>query len=218
MPDSATTQPATAAAAASTADIAAPPAAVANPAPTPVATPDYTDDRADLTRRAAYWKSILSEHPMSSEFIDAHDDLSLLLPEDIESQSKTLALMEKQIEQGAEDARRFLDESTRFDSSGQRPLKELLEALYQVDQHGIIIDDGPRFGDMIQNNNVTVGEMIDRYRNYYQRLAKKFLNGSHKRAAILNSVRTGEASRSLMPDNARPETDVRKQYSLEPKQ
>lgn len=162
-----------------------------------------------------YWKSILQEHPLSPEFIDAHDDLSLLIPDDFDSQAKTLALMEKQIEQGAEDARRFLDDSTRFDSPGQRPLKELLEALYQVDQHGIIIDDGPRFSQMIQNDSITVGDMVNRYRNYYQRLAKKFLNGSHKRAAILNSIRTGEASRSLMPESARPETDNRAQYSLE---
>jgi hypothetical protein len=212
MPDSATTQPVTAAAA-TTSDLAQPQVLTEGPAPAA----DYTDGRTDLGRRAEYWSSILAEHPMSLEFIDAHDDLSLLVPEDIESQAKMLAMMEKQIEQGAEDARRYLDESTRFDSAAQRPLKELLEALYQVDQHGIIIDDGPRFGEMIQNNNVTIGEMIDRYRNYYQRLAKKFLNGSHKRATILNSVRTGEASRSLMPPSARPETDARKQYSLEPK-
>lgn len=216
MPDSAITQPATAAAA-TTADLPQPHVLIENQAPAATSNEYQLDDRADLTRRAEYWKGILTEHPMSSEFIEAHDDLALLLPEDIESQSKTLALMEKQIEQGAEDARRFLDESTRFDSPGQRPLKELLESLYQVDQHGIIIDDGPRFTEMIQNDNVTVGDMIGRYRNYYQRLAKKFLNGSHKRAAILNSVRTGEASRSLMPETARPDTDARKQYSLEQK-
>jgi hypothetical protein len=213
MPDSATTQPATAAIATAS-DLPAPSVMSESPAPAANNYPPI-DDRSDLTRRAEYWKSILSEHPMSSEFIEAHDDLSLLMPEDMESQSKTLALMEKQIEQGAEDARRFLDESTRFDNPGMRPLKELLESLYQVDQHGIIIDDGPRFGEMIQNNAVTVGDLISRYRNYYQRLAKKFLNGSHKRAAILNSIRTGEASRSLLPESARPETDARKQYSLE---
>jgi hypothetical protein len=210
MPDSATTQPATAAAA-SPAGLTPPPAAE-------TVNQDYgLDDRADLSRRADYWRSVLKEHPMSPEFVEAHDDLSLLLPDDTDAQARTLALMEKQIEQGAEDARRFLDESTRFDTSGQRPLKELLEALYQVDQHGIIIDDGPRFAQMLQNDSVTVGELIGRYRNYYQRLAKKFLNGSHKRAAILNSVRTGEASRSLMPESARPETDIRQQYSLEQK-
>lgn len=210
MPDQATTAP-TSAAAASTASLPVAPQPVIDP------TNYGFDEKTDLTRRAEYWKEVLKEHPMSPEFIEAHEDLSLLLPEDIDAQARTLALMEKQIEQGAEDARRFLDASTEFDNSGQRPLKQLLEALYQVDQHGIIIDDGATFGEMIQNDNVTIGQLISRYRSYNQRLAKKFLNGSHKRAAILNSVRTGEASRSLMPDAARPETDTRKQYSLEQK-
>jgi len=212
MPDAISTQP-QAPAAASTANMPVIP--VADP---PEQIQDLPfDERADLARRAEYWKGVLKENPMSPEFIEAHDDLSLLIPDDIDAQSRTLALMEKQIEQGAEEARRFLDDSTVFDQPGRRPLKQLLEAFYQVDQHGIIIDDGPSFAEMIQTNTVTIGELIDRYRNYNQRLAKKFLNGSHKRAAILNSVRTGEASRSLMPPSARSETDTRTQYSLEQK-
>ena len=213
MPDSATTQP-QAPAAASTANMtSAIPVGI-----TEQQVKDMPfDERADLSRRAEYWKGVLNENPMSPEFIEAHDDLSLLIPEDIDSQARTLALMEKQIEEGAEDARRFLDDSTVFDQPGQRPLKQLLEAFYQVDQHGIIIDDGPSFAEMIQSDKVTIGELIDRYRNYNQRLAKKFLNGSHKRAAILNSVRTGEASRSLMPPSARPDSDTRTQYELQQK-
>ena len=150
---------------------------------------------SDKAERREYWAGVLHDHPVSPEYVGS---IKLNTTQEgliKEFTPEILASLEGYVEEHTEIARQSLEEANKF-APEPRTIESLSEIQYALAELGHLADEKAQA--LMKNDNTTLGQLVELFREVQTDHSRANLDEAHRISSVLNDIRTGHASTSLL--------------------